>query len=255
MKPFKVIIVDNDPDSRANLKLILNAHPEIDVIDEASFGCDAIIKILQNKPAIIFLDLSVTHPDSMEVLREVWQHYRPAILFTKGIDTRPIRTRGIRCLLKPYHPDDVSASVREVINLPAGGSQPGIEDMIGSLLGQPAEDLWLDGIRNLVVSEPDALRLLRVDDVAHFVSNGNDTSLQTKSRRYTINDNIASLEYRLDRSFMIRTSPSDIININFMEGLECGEGGDYSVRLSTGARVKWEAGYRDNIKKSLARLV
>jgi two-component system LytT family response regulator len=254
MNSFNTIIVDNNPEYRKKLSKILHRHPDISEVDQAGVGSDAIIAILRNKPEVIFLDLATTHPDCLEILKEVWKHYKPHVIFTKQKTQKVPRSISACCLTKPYEAKDVANALDIVQQLGPGKNQPGIEKIISLLLGEPEENLWLDGIRSLLVEEPNILGLIPVECIAHFRAWGEVVSLHTPEKCYRIREDITSLEQKLDRSCMIRTSPSDIINIHFLEKLEKNIHGEYFVRLSTGETVRWDPGYRENIKRSLARV-
>jgi two-component system LytT family response regulator len=253
MKPYHAIIVDNYPLDRKKLADFLKTETDIALLAESNTGADAIIKILLHQPQIVFLDLSMTEPGSMEVLKEIWKHYKPYVIFTKEEKPNSFRT-SLTCLTKPYRKSQLLAAIDSAKNLILTGSQPGMEEMISLVLGEPLEDIWLNGIQSLLVREKNTVHLLPVEDIVHFSSEENGITLHTKVKSYTIKDNIASLEHRLDRSCMIRTSDRDIINLSFMDRLEHHKNGEYLVRLSTGQTVKWDKGYRDNIKTFLAKV-
>jgi two-component system LytT family response regulator len=254
MTTINTIIVDNNPEYRKKLSKILHRHPDIGEVDQAGIGSEAIISILRKKPEVIFLDLATTHPDCLEVLKEVWKHYKPHVIFTKPKSQKVPRSISSCCLTKPYEAEDIASALKIVWQLGPGKNQPGIEKIISIILGEPEENLWLDGIRSLLVEEPNILGLLPVENISHFHALGEVISLHTSEKSYRIRENITALEQKLDRSCMIRTSESDIININFLERLEKNIAGEYIVRLSTGATVRWDHGYRENIKRSLARV-
>jgi two-component system LytT family response regulator len=254
MNTFRTIIIDNNPEFRKPLSRILHQHPDVGEVDQASVGSDAIISILRSKPEVIFLDLATTQPDCLEILKEVWKHYKPHVIFTKTKSQKVPRSISSCCLTKPYDPADVATALTTVIQLGAGKNQPGIEKIISLLLGEPEENLWLDGIRSLLIEEPPMLELIQVEDITHFHAFGEAVALHTSGKSYQIREDITSLEQKLDRSCMIRTSQSDIINIHFMEKLEKNIHGELIVRLSTGECVRWHDGFRENIKRSLVRV-
>lgn len=254
MKNLNTVIVDNIPQSRRDLAETIRLNTDIIIVGEAVTGSDAIIKILLHRPEIIFLDISVTKPDSMEVLKEVWQHYKPYVVFTRDESACGPSQNSICSITKPYNATQIAGVTEMAKNLKNGQSQPGMEEIISLTLGETIEDMWLNGIQNLLVHKTDSLRLLPVEKIAHFSLQNGHIALHTPDECYTIDDNIASLEHRLDRSCMIRTSNCDIINLSFMEQLEQHENGEFTVRLSTGQTVKWDKGYRDNIKTFLAKV-
>jgi two-component system LytT family response regulator len=254
MKNLNAIIVDNSPQLRQGLAEMIRLHTDITIVGDAVTGFDAIIQILLHQPEIIFLDISATMPESMEVLKEVWQHYKPFVVFTRNESVCGRPQNSICSITKPYNATQIVEVTEMAKTLKKGQIQPGMEEIISLTLGEAIEDMWLDGIQNLLVHETDSHRLLPVEKIAHFSCENGHIALHTPDECYTIDDNISSLEHRLDRSCMVRTSSCDIINLSFMERLENHGNGEYTVRLSTGQSVKWDKGYRDNIKTFLAKV-
>ena len=55
--PIKAIIIDDERLARNELKKLLEQHPDIHIIDEASNVDEAIEKIDLSRPDLIFLDI------------------------------------------------------------------------------------------------------------------------------------------------------------------------------------------------------
>ena len=56
---IKVLIVDDEPTARRGVRLLLERDPEVLVIGEASSGSEAVRKIVEDKPDLIFLDVQM----------------------------------------------------------------------------------------------------------------------------------------------------------------------------------------------------
>ncbi|KFZ42348.1 DNA-binding response regulator [Anoxybacillus flavithermus] len=56
---MKVLIVDDHDLIRKGIRLLLESFPDVEVIGEASNGCDAITLALKHHPDVILLDLSM----------------------------------------------------------------------------------------------------------------------------------------------------------------------------------------------------
>ena len=69
MITIRSILVDDEKFSRTSLKKLLKAYPQIEIIDEASDGVEAVEKIEAAKPDLIFLDIQMPGLNGFDVLR------------------------------------------------------------------------------------------------------------------------------------------------------------------------------------------
>lgn len=69
-RPYKTIIVDDEPLARIRLKTLMGEYPEIfEIIAEAENGEEAIEKINQMRPHLIFLDIQMPEISGFDVLK------------------------------------------------------------------------------------------------------------------------------------------------------------------------------------------
>ncbi|MBP8962396.1 MAG: response regulator, partial [Opitutaceae bacterium] len=65
---MKAIIIDDERLARDELRDLLRAHPEIEVIGEAAHNNEARALIHQKRPDIIFLDIQMPGADGFTLL-------------------------------------------------------------------------------------------------------------------------------------------------------------------------------------------
>ncbi len=73
MKKIRVLIVDDSAFMRKALKEILSSDPDIEVVDTARNGLDALEKIERLKPDVITLDINMPVMDGKETLRRIME--------------------------------------------------------------------------------------------------------------------------------------------------------------------------------------
>ncbi len=56
---MKAIIIDDERLARAELKKLLQDYPEVEVVDEAANADEGIVKIENQQPDLIFLDIQM----------------------------------------------------------------------------------------------------------------------------------------------------------------------------------------------------
>jgi DNA-binding NarL/FixJ family response regulator len=67
----KMIIVEDHQLLREGLKTMISAFENIEIVDEAEDGLEAIRKVRRIKPDIILLDLSMPKMDGISIMKEV----------------------------------------------------------------------------------------------------------------------------------------------------------------------------------------
>ncbi|MDX1538591.1 chemotaxis response regulator protein-glutamate methylesterase [Arsukibacterium sp.] len=80
---IRVLIVDDSSFFRRRLTEILNSDPQLEVIDTASDGREAVTKALVLKPDVITMDIEMPVLDGISAVREILQSQRiPILMFS-----------------------------------------------------------------------------------------------------------------------------------------------------------------------------
>ncbi len=93
MDKIKVLVVDDSPFVQRTLKRMLESDPEIEVIDTASDGVEALEKIEVKKPDVITLDVEMPRMDGLSALEKIMEMKNPipvimvSSLTTEGAET------------------------------------------------------------------------------------------------------------------------------------------------------------------------
>jgi two-component system response regulator NreC len=66
-----VLIVDDHTILRAGLRMLLNAHPDIEVVGEASDGNQAILSAQRLQPDVILMDIAMPECNGIEATRQI----------------------------------------------------------------------------------------------------------------------------------------------------------------------------------------
>ncbi len=113
---FKAIVIDDEPAARRLMKSLLLEHKDIvEVIAEAGNGREAIQKIEELKPDLIFLDIQMPDLTGFEVIEQLTQ--KPNIIFTTAYEQYAIKafeTFSIDYLLKPIKEERIQQSMEKL---------------------------------------------------------------------------------------------------------------------------------------------
>ena len=80
---IKVLLADDSQLIRKNLKDLINNEPDMEVIEEASTGAEALQKVNTNKPDVIIMDIDMPVMNGVKATYEILkQHSIPIIIFS-----------------------------------------------------------------------------------------------------------------------------------------------------------------------------
>jgi two-component system LytT family response regulator len=271
MTTYRSLIIDDEVLARGVIRTFLQADPSIDVVDEAGNGTDAVIKILQHRPALIFLDIQMPQMDGFEVIREVWPHHQPFVVFTTAYDQYTLRAfevNAIDYLLKPFNEVRFHQALKRAQERLAQQTQPRMEALVSQLLAEQATQAKGAYLRRILVKETGRMYFVKTDDISYLDADGNYITLHTDNggdgarssapagtnpERHTIYESLTSLETRLDPADFVRINRSYIVNLNYIATVETYFNGEYIVHLKGGQQLKWTRNYRDNLKAFYAK--
>jgi two-component system, LytTR family, response regulator len=124
---MNAIIVEDTPGSYESLKLKLNAFcPHVQILAWAKSCSEAVAKITQHKPDLLFLDIELPDGKGFDILEKI-HPLRPSVIFVTGYNehiSRGFQFSAIDYLLKPVEEDKLAEAVaraeeRNRINLMA----------------------------------------------------------------------------------------------------------------------------------------
>jgi two-component system LytT family response regulator len=213
---MKALIVDDERIARQELRrLLVAAHPEIEIAAEAQNGAQALELIGKLAPDVIFLDIQMPEMTGFEMLARLDDC--PQIIFTTAYDEYAIRAFEVSALdylLKPIAPARLAAAIAKL-------RPPKVPPRLEQVFVRDGERCWL----------------VRVADIFLLESEGNYTRVCFKAERPLITRSLAALEARLDPAIFFRTSRAKIINLKWVEKVETGPAGNLVITLRAGQTV------------------
>jgi two-component system, LytTR family, response regulator len=221
---MRVFIVDDERLARSELKRLLRAFPELTVVGEAGHADEALVKLEELRPDLLFLDIQMPGRNGFEMLEAL--EYLPSVIFTTAFDEYALKAFDVNALdylLKPIEPKRLAAAISKVQDWSAK-----------SLVAQ--EPQMFD--RQVFVKEGENCWFVRIDQIRLLESEGNYTRLYFDTNKPLIARSLNYLEGRLDPKLFFRASRRQIINLRWVGGLEQDLDGNLIVRITGAPEVK-----------------
>jgi two-component system, LytTR family, response regulator len=221
---MKAMIVDDEPLARRELRRLLAEFPDIEIVGEAANVAESAVGVEQWLPELLFLDIQMPGGSGFDLLARL--EYVPRVIFTTAYDHHAVRAFEVNALdylLKPIEPERLAAAIAKARSAKSEGAP-------AARSGATIERLFVrDGSRCWFVP---------LREVSLMMSEGNYVRLHWGKSRPLLARPLTSLEQRLDPARFFRANRQQIINLDFIESVEPGVGGQLHVQLRDGPEVE-----------------
>lgn len=219
---MKVIIVDDEPPARREMRRLLVEFPWMEIVGEAGSAAEAEALIEELHPELIFLDIQMPGGSGFDLLSRL--EHLPQVVFTTAHDEHAVRAFEVNALdylLKPIDPRRLASTldrVRSAGAIPAARGRSVLEQ----LFVRDGSRCWFVPLR----------------EVQLLTSEGNYVRLSWGKTKPLLARNLAAIEQRLDPAQFFRANRRQIINLRFVESIEAGVNGRLHAQLRDGPEVE-----------------
>ena len=212
-QPYKTLIIDDEPPARARLHKLLENFPDtFRVVDEAKNGIEAIQKIKQLQPDIIFLDIEMPGLNGFELLERLEKI--PIVIFCTAYDhysLKAFETNSLDYLLKPVRLERLQQTVEKLASFKDNLSSATMLTVLKEFYNQKEEKK----MTSITVRKGVKLIFVKLEEVTHFEANDKYVSVYVEKESHLIEQSLSVLELELPDNFM-RVHRSIIINSNYV---------------------------------------
>jgi len=226
---MRTIIVDDERLARNELRRLLEAYPQIEIIDEATNGEEAIEKINKLRPELVFLDIQMPGKSGFEVLEALDDSIAPDVIFTTAYDEYALKAfdfDAIDYLLKPIETNRLEQAIKKLE-----------EDHKAEGEGGPQPKIFSEKDQ-VFVKDGNKYYFIRLSTVRLFESIGNYVRIYFDTSKPLILRSLNALEERLDQQIFFRANRKHIINLRMVETIEPYFSGGILVKLKGGEKIE-----------------
>lgn len=245
------IIIEDDPDSREVLRLLLDAHfPALSLLAQCATAAEGLLAIRALQPELVFLDIGLPDQNGFELLESL-ANINFELIFVSAHDhfaAQAFRWSAVDYLVKP-----VTASLlREAIERAERHRQmPGAAQQLR---------LLMENINSLQRSKPLAklalptsadIEFVNINDVIRVEGDKNySTFYLNDKRKITVSRTLGEYEKMLDTTTFMRIQKSHLVNLIYIKKYIKGDGG--WVAMADGAEVPVSPLKRDGLLDRLS---
>ncbi|MDQ6704990.1 MAG: LytTR family DNA-binding domain-containing protein [Acidobacteriota bacterium] len=231
---IRALIVDDEDLARVNLRRVLDGEENVEVIGEAANGIDALEKIGDLNPDVVFLDIEMPGLNGMEVARNMTGEpgSGPLIVFATAYDefaVKAFEANALDYLLKPIQPQRVREALGRVTAALRSGRSEYTESLTQVLSGVTLNKLAVRRGKRIVLLALKEIFQISIEDKLVFV--------HTEKERFLIERTIGDLEEMLGDSGFLRISRGEVVNLEHVRELIPWFSGTWRVKLSNSTEL------------------
>ncbi len=235
---IRAMVVDDEALARSSIVSLLKRDPEVSSIVECGSGREALERIRDSKPDLLYLDVQMPECDGFDVLELLGRDTPPAVIFVTAYDQYALRafeSGVLDYLLKPFDDSRFSVALTRAKQRLAHlqQSHPPPQRLIVKTAGQ----VWF----------------IRVEHVDWIEAADYYVCLHIGSRSHLLRRSLSDLEELLATEDFCRIHRSTIVNLHRVNGIEVDGSGEYEALLEGGARLKLSRRYRKQLETRLSR--
>jgi two-component system, LytTR family, response regulator len=249
---IRILLVDDEPLSRATLRAYAAADPELQIVGECRDGACAVTSIRNLDPDLVLLDIHMPVLDGFEVLAQLDLDVPPAVVFVTAYDEYAVQAFEVAAadfLLKPYDARRFRVALERakdrVYRSRAAGDDPEPSTLAPLASAGAARDARYTD--RLLVKEKGRIYLLPVRSIAWVESAGNYVRIHTRNRSHIVRMKVSDLETILDPSMFARVHRTKIVNLDRIQSLKPAVNGSYVITMKGGSEFQMSKLYARNV--------
>jgi DNA-binding LytR/AlgR family response regulator len=214
------IIADDERLMRDQLRLRLSqVWPELEILDEAKNGEEAISMVEEHRPDFTFLDIRMPGKTGLDAAREIGG--KSHVVFITAYDQYAVEAfeRGaIDYVLKPAEPERLRLTVERLKARLAAPPQD-MSAMLAQLarqIGIEPKKQYLQWIQATIGQD---LRMIPVQEILFFQSDEKYTRVQTARYEALIRKPVRDLSEELDPALFWQIHRATLVNVNAIDGV------------------------------------
>ena len=203
---IRVLIVDDEPLARKGIALRLQEESDIEVVGMCSNGRQAIQRISELQPDLVFLDIQMPLMSGIELLRALPVETVPAIIFLTAYDEHALEAFEVQALdylLKPIDDKRFVIAVERARRLIALKRQ-------NPLQGREAAER----LKRFVIRNGKDLTFVETANVDWIEAAGDYAELHVGEKTHLIRESLNTLETMLERGDFLRIHRSSIVRLD-----------------------------------------
>jgi two-component system LytT family response regulator len=234
---LSVLIIDDEAPSREELKALLAAAPDVEVLGECSNAIEGLSAIHRLHPDAVFLDIQMPRVSGLEMVGMIEPTALPHIVFVTAYDEHALKAfeeHAADYLLKPIDPQRLTKTLDwlRAGARPSGKAFPGAEN----------------AIRQIPCIARNRIFLIALEDVEYVNTELSGVQVIGNNRQGVTELTLKLLQ---ERTPLVRCHRQYLINLDQIAEIELLENGAAEIVTQSGKRIPVSRRHLREIKDKL----
>jgi len=265
---LSTIIVDDEPLARKGLAVRLEAHGDLNIVQQCCNGREAVDAIKKQHVDLMFLDIQMPGLNGFQVIQEIVEQQlnMPMIIFVTAFDQYAIKAfevHAVDYLLKPADEDRLAQAVDKIRqqnkNQADSLHKSKLVRLVSDVTGNDCEKILSELANNesvslsaysdiLAIKDAGSVTRVPVKNILWIDAAGDYMCVHTEDQTHILRKTMKELEQCLDPKLFIRSHRSTIVNKNYIEKFCSQLNGEYYLVMNNGKELKVSRSYKEKVK-------
>lgn len=235
---MNILIVDDEPLARENLRCLLEVEKDIHIVGECSNAIEAIGEIHRKKPDVVFLDIQMPRITGLEMVTMLDPEHRPYIVFLTAFEEYAIQAfeeHAFDYLLKPLEQERLT----KTLNRLRQGNKQNID-----LLTPPEERL-----KCIPCTRHSRIWLMPIDEAIFATSRLSGVYVTNNQGQEGFTElTLRTLETRTQ---LVRCHRQYLVNMDYVNEIIFGDNGQAELILHNNSQIPVSRRYLKPLKEAI----
>ena len=256
---MRTLIIDDEKKARDGIKILLGDDSRTEMVGEAKDGKEAIEKIEELKPDLIFLDIQMPGINGFDVLGSIPEKDWPIVIFSTAYDhyaLKAFEVQALDYLLKPYSKQRFQKALDFAHESFRTAKSTALEGKLKDLLTNYQKDQKdnelihsVDDVNSRVIVKTNGrIHFLDVNDIYWIEGLDSYVKIHLLDKTHIVKSTLKSIESKYET--FVRIHKSHLVNMKRVQFIEPYFNGDFFLTLRNDVKVRGSRNFKNNLPET-----
>ena len=239
-----ILIVDDEPLARDELAYLVETHSNVISVDKAESIEEALEKMVNQKPDLVFLDIHLTDESGFDLADKFKKmNHPPKIVFATAYDEYALKAYEVDAsdyILKPFEEELVRQAVEK--------SHSAISHLSTS---EETTNLAREINGKIAIQADERIFVITLSDIIYISVDNGASHIITKQQQIDTNETLTHLESRLNSTLFFKIHRSFIVNREAIQEVQPWFNHTYQVTVKNGDKIPVSRSYVKQLKEEI----